>query len=214
MFTGIIEKQGIIHATTLSEQSKDQDCEFVIKADGSFSDLTLGESVACAGVCLTVTKIDISGDDVCFSVRVSPETFSCTTLGSWFVGKKINLERSLMVGQRLSGHFVLGHVDGVASLSYKEDLGESTVLGFDIPQSFIRYFNHKGSVTLDGISLTVNRVEGGTIFLNIIKHTNDITGIANLSLGDQVNFEVDVLARYVLGDGTTPFAKVEVSSSI
>tara|TARA_B100000686_G_scaffold311570_1_gene355364 strand:- start:11 stop:523 length:513 start_codon:yes stop_codon:yes gene_type:complete len=155
--------------------------------------IEIGASISCSGVCLTVVK---TGDDW-FAVEASAETLACTTLGSWKPDTRVNLERSLRVGDELGGHFVLGHVDAVSELSDAVDEGKSRRLVFTIPPDFGRFVAPKGSVTLDGVSLTVNEVSNDCFGVNIISHTQDVTTLGDVQPGAQVNLEVDVIARYL-----------------
>ena len=188
MFTGLITDLGEIRAV-----SGDSDIRFVIGASYDMSSVAIGASIACEGACLTVVE---KGDDS-FTVDVSRETLSCTTLGSWTVGTRVNLERSLRIGEELGGHLVLGHVDGVAEVVGRRTDGESTRFEFSAPADCARFIASKGSITLNGASLTVNEVDGVRFGVNIIPHTADVTTFGALQPGQMVNLEVDLLARYV-----------------
>jgi len=150
-------------------------------------------SIACSGCCLTVTAI--KGD--MFYVDVSAESLSKTNIGTWQEGTKINLERALKMGDELGGHIVSGHIDGLATLISNETDGESWRLMFEVPQDLAHFIAPKGSVTLDGISLTVNEVEGSRFGVNIIPHTWENTTLSSRAEGDFVHLEIDMLARYM-----------------
>ena len=155
--------------------------------------IDLGASIASDGVCLTV--VDLGPD--WYEVQVSAETVSKTNLGAWAVGKRVNLERALKVGDELGGHIVSGHVDGVAEVISIEDEGDSTRLGFRAPEALAKYIAPKGSVALNGTSLTVNDVQGAVFGINVIPHTKEVTTWGDVAVGDKVNLEIDTLARYV-----------------
>jgi len=192
MFTGIITDIGKVRSV---EQRGDT--RFAISASYAADDIDIGASIACAGVCLTVVDKERDRDGDWFAVDVSAETLSLTSLGSWQAGTPVNLERSLKVGDELGGHIVSGHVDGVATILAIEVEGDSRRFTFEAPEGFSRYVAQKGSVALNGVSLTVNNVEGGAFGINIIPHTQSVTTFGDSEVGDRVNFEVDVLARYV-----------------
>jgi riboflavin synthase len=153
----------------------------------------IGDSIACNGVCLTVVKLN--GQE--FKVSLSAETLACTTAEQWAVGDRVNLEPALAVGDRLGGHFVSGHVDGLGKALSATASGDSTVWEFEAPDALAKFIAAKGSITVDGVSLTVNRVEGNRFFVNIIPHTSAVTGFSSLKVGNAVNLEIDMLARYV-----------------
>lgn len=188
MFTGIIT-----HIGTIACIEKSGDWRFTIKAQDFTHDLAIGASVACSGVCLTVITRDSSG----FTVQVSAETLKRTTLGNWREGEDINLERALKVGDELGGHFVSGHVDGLAELSAKEAIGDSSRLAFIAPDTLSRFIAEKGSVTLDGVSLTVNEARKNEFSVNIIPHTLSATTLGKRRKGDYINLEIDIIARYL-----------------
>jgi riboflavin synthase len=187
MFTGLIRTQGTV---TRVEQRGDR--VLTIAPDAPFA-LSLGASVACHGICLTV--VEINGD--AFRVSLSAETLNCTTARDWAVGTRINLEPSLRVGDELGGHFVSGHVDGVARVIGREESGDSTVWEFEAPVTLAQFIAAKGSITIDGVSLTVNRVSGQHFLVNIIPHTAQVTSFGALKVGGHANLEIDMLARYV-----------------
>lgn len=188
MFTGIITDLGRVRFV-----EKTGDWRFQITTSFDTSSIEIGASICCSGVCLTVVEM---GDDW-FAVDVSEETISKTTLGSWSEGKEINLERSLKVGDEMGGHIVSGHVDGLGKLVSNAPEGDSQRMIFAADHGIIRFVATKGSITIDGVSLTVNSVGDQDFALNIIPHTQNITTLGKLTLGDPVNLEIDMLARYV-----------------
>jgi len=188
MFTGIIADIGQVKSI-----ETDGDTRLVIETGYDTSEIDIGASIACAGPCLTVTDKDTGW----FAVDASAETLSKTTLGGWTKGTKINLERALRVGDEMGGHIVSGHVDGVATVISVTPEGDSLRFVLEAPQEFARHVAPKGSLALDGVSLTVNEVEGSQFGVNIIPHTQTATTFGSLKPGDRVNFEIDVLARYV-----------------
>lgn len=188
MFTGLISDIGV-----LREVTKAADPQFIIDTRYDMAAVKIGASIACSGACLTVTR----KDDGWFSVDVSAETLACTTLGGWRAGKRINLEKSLRLGAELGGHLVQGHVDGRATVTARRPDGDSLRFEFEAPAELARFIARKGSVALDGVSLTVNAVDGTGFGVNIIPHTARETTFGALAAGDQVNLEVDLLARYV-----------------
>lgn len=192
MFTGIVTDIGEV-----MNIEQDGDKRIAIRTAYDTSTIEFGASIACSGCCLTVVD---KGEDW-FSVDVSGETLSCTILGNWHVGSSVNLERALKVGEELGGHIVTGHVDCVGYVVSIEPEGDSKKITFSIPASYRKYIAEKGSVTINGASLTVNDVadyDDDTKFcINIIPHTQEKTTFGTLSAGDQVNIEIDILARYV-----------------
>lgn len=189
MFTGIIT-----HIGTIARIDKDRgDWRVFIKTTMPARDVAKGASIACSGCCLTV--VDKDADWLAFDV--SAETLSKTVIGSWSEGTRVNLERSLKVGDELGGHIVSGHVDGLAVLQSITPEGDSRRLTIKVPDAFALYFAPKGSVALDGISLTVNEVEGAVFGVNIIPHTWTHTTLSDRKPGDALNMEVDLMARYV-----------------
>lgn len=159
----------------------------------AFSDLSLGESISVSGACLTVVRFDATS----FEADVSPETLRITTLGGLELGQSVNLERSLKAGARLGGHLVAGHVDGVATVASTKTLGDMTLVSLELPAALLRYVAKKGSLTVDGVSLTVNETTESGAELLIIPHTQKVTTLGALSAGTRVNVEVDLVARYV-----------------
>jgi riboflavin synthase len=189
MFTGIITDLGEVR----SVEAGDGGTRLAITTAYDVAGVYMGASVACCGACLTVVEKD--ADWLAFDV--SGETLDCTTLGDWQVGSRVNLERPLKVGDELGGHIVLGHVDGVADIAECEPVGDSRRLVFTAPADLARFIAAKGSVAIDGVSLTVNRVEGRDFEVNIIPHTMRLTNLGDAAAGGRVNLEVDTLARYV-----------------
>jgi riboflavin synthase len=191
MFTGIITDQGTILAL---EQAGD--LRVRIGTGYDVSGIDLGASIACDGVCLTV--VDLGRDPQnWFEVQVSAETLSKSNLDTWAIGRTVNLERALKVGDELGGHIVSGHVDGVAHVVDIRDEGDSTRVTFEAPPALARFIAPKGSVALNGTSLTVNEVEGNRFGINFIPHTKTVTTWGRVAVGDAINLEIDTLARYV-----------------
>ena len=194
MFTGIISALGSVRA--IEPLGVGKDMRLVIDTPAAFlSDppVSLGASIACSGCCLTVVAL---GADW-FAVDASAETLAHTKLGSWGVGSQVNLERSLRLGDELGGHLVSGHADGVGEAVSATPENASTRWVFRVPRALSRFIAVKGSVAVDGVSLTVNDVQGDTFGVNIIPHTALVTGFGTMKPGDPVNIEIDTLARYV-----------------
>jgi len=190
MFTGIISDIGSI--------SSIEGGRFSIRTSYPASDIALGASIACDGCCLTVIEVKPTGEGGGeFSVDVSNETLSCTTLGGWAVGRRINLERALTLRDELGGHMVSGHVDAVAKILSRSEDGDSVRFELDCPRELAQFVAEKGSVALDGISLTVNDVNDTQFGINMVPHTLQHTSWGEKQAGDPVNMEVDLLARYV-----------------
>ncbi len=188
MFTGIVTDIG-----TVTELDQQGDLRARINTSYETAGIDIGASIASDGVCLTVIAL---GDDW-YDVQISAETVSKTNLDSWKVGKRVNLERALKVGDELGGHIVSGHVDGVAEVVSVVDEGDSTRVTLRAPADLARFIAPKGSVALNGTSLTVNDVEGCDFGINFIPHTKEVTTWGDVSVGDRVNLEIDTLARYV-----------------
>jgi riboflavin synthase len=188
MFTGIITDIG-----TIKEIDTSGDWIMTVAAQSMLTNLELGASVAHSGICLTVIK---KSEDS-FKVQLSAETLSKTTARKWSIGTRINLERALRMGDELGGHLVSGHVDGIAKLTECLPENDSLRLTFSLPESFASFVAPKGSIALDGVSLTVNEVDGPTFGINIIPYTQEHTTLGSLILGGEVNFEIDLMARYV-----------------
>jgi riboflavin synthase len=190
MFTGIVQGVGTVRAI----EPCGGDVTLVFDTAGvSLADLELGGSVAVSGVCLTATRFDASS----FAADVSRETLSLTTLGSWVVGSRVNLEKALLAGQALGGHYVTGHVDGVGELVSRHDDARSVRMEFLVPHELARYVARKGSICIDGVSLTVNGASGDRFDVNLVPHTLEVTTLGGLQAGSRVNLEVDIIARYV-----------------
>ena len=188
MFTGIITAIGRVAAITDTG-----DRLLRISCDWDCAAIDIGASIACSGICLTV----IDRQDHWFEVAASAETMAVTALGGWQQGDRLNLERALRLGDEIGGHIVSGHVDGLAVITSITHAGDSHVVWLDVPQSLAKFIAPKGSVALDGVSLTVNAVEGNAFSLNIIQHTRDFTGWGQAVVGQKMNMEIDMLARYV-----------------
>lgn len=189
MFTGIVTDVGRVRRI----QATARDHRYEIETAFDTSTIELGASISHAGCCLTVTE---TGPDW-FAVEVSGETLSKTTLGDWAEGTRVNLERAARLGDELGGHIVSGHVDGLGTVQSITPEGGSHRLVIEAPAPLHRYIAAKGSITVDGVSLTVNAVEGQTFGLNIIPHTWDHTTLGGLQVGNSVNLEIDMLARYL-----------------
>lgn len=193
MFTGIITDIG-----TITSAEKRGDLRLVIACGYDMDSVAIGASIACSGVCLTVVEKAESW----FAVDASAETVSCTASGMWHEGTRLNLERALKVGDELGGHIVTGHVDGVGRIVSNEHIGDSWKVTVSAPAALASYIAAKGSITVDGVSLTVNAISDqpdGTahFMLNIIPHTAEMTTLNHLAVGREVNLEIDVLARYL-----------------
>lgn len=195
MFTGIVTDIGRVRSMEPSAGGKDT--RLVIETAYDTSGIAIGASISCAGCCLTAVETGPGW----FAVEASQETLSCTTLGTWRPGTRINLERALKAGDELGGHVVSGHVDGLAWVTDIQTEGGSRRVTFDLARELGRLIAGKGSVTVDGVSLTVNEVvdrDNMTRFgVNLIPHTQSVTTLGSLAVGERVNVEVDMLARYV-----------------
>ena len=189
MFTGIISGIGTVIAADGGR--------FTVRSDYAAESIALGASICHDGVCLTVTSVQPDGTGSRFTLDVSNETLSLTTLGEWTPGRPVNLERALKAGDELGGHIVSGHVDGIARIADIRPDGESRRLTFEAPEALAPFIAPKGSVALDGTSLTVNEVDGARFGVNLIPHTLTVTTWGRKKPGDLVNIEIDPLARYV-----------------
>lgn len=189
MFTGIVTDIGRVRDV----RATDRDRRYEIETAWDTADIDLGASVSHAGCCLTVTEKGAGW----FAVEVSNETLSKTTLGSWAAGDSVNLERAARLGDEMGGHVVSGHVDGLGRVVSITPEGGSHRIAVEAPSPLHRYIAAKGSITVDGVSLTVNVVEGRVFWLNIIPHTWTVTTLGGLKVGDPVNLEIDMLARYL-----------------
>jgi riboflavin synthase len=193
MFTGIISDLGDI----LEVQDKAEELRRMIIGCGyDPATIEIGASVACSGICLTVVDRGLRGNQSYFAVDAAAETLRMTIAKSWRPGTKLNLERALRLGDELGGHMVSGHVDGIAELTLRENLPEMARLTFQVQAELARFIAPKGSVAIDGVSLTVNAVEADTFSVLIIPHTLKVTTFGSLQQGARVNLEVDQMARY------------------
>lgn len=211
MFTGIIEAVGDVVAV----QQRGGDIRLRVKSKGlDLSDVALGDSIATNGVCLTV--VDLPGDG--YWADVSLETLGYTTVRQWQVGRRVNLEKALTPQTRLGGHMVSGHVDGEGEVISRQRDARSERFRIKAPADLAKYIAHKGSITIDGTSLTVNAVDGAEFELNIVPHTIEKTVIDDYQAGTKVNLEVDVIARYLerllLGDKAAATTKTNNSKGI
>ncbi|MBL4615156.1 MAG: riboflavin synthase [Magnetovibrio sp.] len=193
MFTGIITDIGRIRALTTTGEGTGIGRRFEVETRFDVSSIDMGGSIAHAGACMTVVE---KGQDW-YAIEVSAESLSKTTLGSWGVDTRVNLERAMCLGDELGGHMVSGHVDGVGEVTARENDGDSVRFSIVTPDNLAKYLAPKGSITIDGVSLTVNEVQNNSFGINVIPHTQDATTIGALRVGDKVNLEIDMLARYV-----------------
>lgn len=189
MFTGIITDIGRVRSVSEAAGGR----RLVVETTYDMADVAIGASIACSGTCLTVVDKLATG----FAADVSAETLACTTLGDWRVGTPVNLERPLRPADELGGHIVQGHVDGVGTVAVLAPAGGSHTVAIDVPATLTAYVAAKGSIAVDGVSLTVNRVNDGRFEVNVIPHTWQHTTFIHLAPGARVNIEVDVVARYV-----------------
>ena len=189
MFTGIVTDIGRVR----SVRETDRDRRYEIETSWDVSGIDMGASISHAGCCLTV----VEKGDQWFAVEVSGETLDKTTLGGWKAGDPINLERAAKLGDEMGGHVVSGHIDGLGRVVSVEAVGGSHHVVVEAPEPLHRFIAAKGSITVDGVSLTVNAVDGRNFDLNIIPHTWDVTTLGGLKAGDPVNLEIDMLARYL-----------------
>jgi riboflavin synthase len=194
MFSGIVTGLGEILEV---DRKSDGLRRLVVACDYDPDSIALGASIACSGICLTVVERGARGDRPFFSVDAAAETLRLTTAGHWRRGTRINLERSLRVGDEIGGHLVSGHVDGIAELVSRDDFLDSASFTLRVPAALSRLIAVKGSVALDGVSLTVNKVDGDMFSVLIIPHTLQVTTFGKLDAGARLNLEVDQLARYV-----------------
>jgi riboflavin synthase len=190
MFTGMVQDVGRI----LALEALGGDTRLTVGVDRlDLSRCAIGDSIAVAGVCLTAIAFEARA----FSADVSRATLALTTIGEWRAGRRVNLEPSLRAGDALGGHLVSGHVDGVGEVSARVEQARSQLFRIRVPPPLARYFARKGSVALDGVSLTVNAVEQQELEVNLVPHTLAVTTLAELAVGDRVNLEVDIIARYI-----------------
>ena len=192
MFSGIIEQVGSVKK--LEDRG---DKKLIIQTSFLKKDLKIGSSVCCNGVCLTVHTMKQNKNTLDLSFDVSKETINCTNFGNLKVGSLINLEKSLRVGDEVSGHFVFGHIDTISTLKFMEKVGKSYVLGFSLPRDIKKLVTKKGSISINGISLTVNKTTKDSFYVNIVEYTWNHTNLNQIDIGNIVNIEVDMLARYV-----------------
>ena len=192
MFTGIVTDLGEILSVEKVPAGLRTRIRTIYDTDG----FDIGASIACGGVCHTVTAKANASNGNWFEVESAAETLSITNVASWSVGQKINLERSLTLGSELGGHLVLGHVDGLATITKREDHPDSVYFQFEAPRECAPFIAKKGSVTLDGTSLTVNEADGLLFSVFLIPHTLEVTTWSDRQVGDKVNLEVDMMARY------------------
>ena len=193
MFTGIVSDVGRVVRVVEGNDIR----RLSIAAAYDPATIAIGASINCAGVCLTVVSLEPADRGAIFDVEAAAETLAVTNAGGWQVGTRVNLERALRVGDELGGHLVSGHVDGLALIVSREDLGETTRFTFRAPHELARFIAPKGSVSLDGTSLTVNGVAGGQFDCLLIPHTLKVTTWGERNAGDRVHLEVDTIARYV-----------------
>jgi len=191
MFTGIVRDVGTIRDLAPTAQG-----DLILSIEVERLDLSqtqVGDSIAVAGVCLTAVELQPRA----FRVDVARATLSVTTIGNWTRGRRVNLEPALRAGEALGGHLVAGHVDGLGTVTARHGDARSQTLRLRVPESLQRYVARKGSITLDGVSLTVNQVTGPELELNLVPHTLAVTTLGELAVGDRVNVEIDLIARYV-----------------
>ena len=190
MFTGIVQGIGTVRAV------EPRGGDVTLWIDGgsvSLADVEVGGSIAVSGACLTATRIEGNA----FAADVSRETLALTTLGSAVAGSPVNIEKALQAGQALGGHYVTGHVDGMGTVLSRHDDARSVRVEFEVPDELARYVARKGSICVDGVSLTVNGVDGRRFDVNLVPHTIDLTTLAACAPGTRVNLEVDIIARYL-----------------
>ncbi|MBH87974.1 MAG: riboflavin synthase [Pelagibacterales bacterium] len=190
MFTGIIKDIGKI----IKLDNNKSDLNIEVKTNLILSDISIGDSICCDGICLTVISLSKNT----FNAELSKETLSVTTSSNWEKGKKINLEKSLLLGEQIGGHLVSGHVDGLGFLKKKQVIKGSVKLDFLVSKVLKKYISKKGSIAINGVSLTVNTVNKNLFSVNIISHTLNNTTISLLNINDEVNIEVDTIARYAV----------------
>jgi riboflavin synthase len=193
MFTGIVTDVGEVLAVV----PRDAGVRLRIATGFDPDEIALGASIACGGPCMTVVERGRQGNHAFFDVEASPETLARTTVGEWRLGARVNLERPVRMGDELGGHLVAGHVDGIARVLERHDEGGTARIVLEAPADLARYIAEKGSVSLDGVSLTVNRVDGRRFEVMLIPHTLAVTTWGERQPGDAVNLEVDLLARYL-----------------
>lgn len=188
MFTGIVTDLGRVRRLDRSDL-----IELSIATRFDTAAIPIGASIACSGACLTVVAVEPGA----FSVQASAETLACTTLGEWREGTQVNLERALRLGDEMGGHIVSGHVDGIARIALRRPEAQSVRFEFEVPGTLMRFIAPKGSVALDGVSLTINEVSGAGFGVNIVPHTLSCTNFGAARPGQRMNLEIDTIARYV-----------------
>ena len=193
MFTGIVSAVGAV----VSADERNDVRRLAVMCDYPIASIEMGASILLSGICMTVVGRDDSAGKTVIEFEAGTETLTATTVRDWEVGRRINLERALKIGDELGGHLVSGHVDGVAEVLEREDFAETTRFRFEVPEPFAPFIAAKGSVALDGTSLTVNKVDGRTFDCMLIPHTLKVTTWNERKVGDKVNLEVDQIARYV-----------------
>ena len=210
MFTGIIEGLGTLDAMRPAGQGK----RLTIEADFVLNQTKIGDSIAVNGACLTVVKL--SGKK--FEVDLSPETLAASTFNTAKLGDRLNLERAMRLSDRIDGHLVSGHIDGIGVIKKKQKLGNAIIITIAVPEALSRYMINKGSIAVDGISLTINACESKSVSVSIIPHTAEITTIGLKQNGDPVNIETDMIGKYVerftRGDSTHSSEKTTASSGV
>ena len=189
MFTGIIEGLGTITAIRPAGKGR----HLVIDSDFTLEGTTIGDSIAVNGACLTAVRVELKR----FEVDLSPETVSKTTLGAARIGERVNLERALRLSDRIDGHLVSGHIDGVGAVIHRKTAANAILVTISVPENLTRYMIEKGSVAVDGISLTINRIDSGSFEVSIIPLTAQKTTIESKKTGDPVNIEADMIGKYV-----------------
>lgn len=193
MFTGIVTDVGTVASVEAHETVRRLAIDSAYDAAG----IAIGASIACSGVCLTVVAVEPQGAGARFLVDAAPETLALTTAADWRAGTRLNLERALRIGDELGGHLVSGHVDGMAEIVGREEIGEATRFDVRVPAPLARFIAEKGSVCLDGTSLTVNTVADDVFSVLLIPHTLAVTTWGERRVGARINLEIDVMARYV-----------------
>lgn len=211
MFTGLISDVGTVRAITRSGDTT----RLRIGCHYDPVTIPLGASIACSGPCLTAVEIGAVADETLFDVEAARETLERTTLGDWTVGQRLNLERSLKIGDELGGHLVSGHVDGLATVIGRTDYGSTVRFEIEAPPGLARFIAEKGSVALDGTSLTVNTVEGNRFSVLLIPHSLAVTTWNEVVVGSRLNLEVDQMARYAarLADAASSGPRSQTSSA-
>lgn len=189
MFTGIIEEIGVLKERRDGSHS----CTLTVRCEKILEDTKIGDSIAVNGTCLTVTKLNADS----FDVDVTPETMRRTAFSIVRVGSKLNLERALRIGDRLGGHLVSGHVDFVGKLIKKEQEGNAVNLTFSVPEQWMKYILAKGSIAIDGVSLTIAKKQSNSFFVSLIPHTGEMTILLLKQIGDPVNIECDCIGKYI-----------------